>query len=121
MHRIRVALAFDRASAGKSIPARMAMIAITTRSSIKVKADWAWRLIPSPEYFTTGDIAWEVQELDLIDRLDVGFITELPDDGFRRRDFEDLRLLSEVTVAEIIAEDGVAIAGRRLRVDLRGP
>src|ERR1051325_816602 len=109
MQRVRVVLAFERARAGKSIPARMAIIAITTRSSIKVKADWAWRVILSPEYFTTGDIARDVQELDLVDRLNVGFIAELPNDCFRRRDFEDLRLLSEVTVAEIIAEDCIAI------------
>src|ERR1051326_7777679 len=41
MHWIPLALDFDFAMAGRSMPARMAMIAMTTSSSIKVKADVA--------------------------------------------------------------------------------
>jgi hypothetical protein len=37
MHLIELAFAFAFAKAGKSIPARMAMMAMTTRSSIRVK------------------------------------------------------------------------------------
>jgi hypothetical protein len=38
-HAVRLAFSFAAESAGRSIAAKMAMIAITTRSSINVKAD----------------------------------------------------------------------------------
>jgi len=37
-HDVRLAFSRDEASAGSNIPARIAIIAITTRSSINVKA-----------------------------------------------------------------------------------
>ena len=42
MHSSAWALAFAEANTGNNIPARMAMMAITTRSSISVKA---WRVV----------------------------------------------------------------------------
>jgi hypothetical protein len=45
MHKIPVALVFALESAGRSMPARMAIIAITTRSSINVNPEAReWRL-----------------------------------------------------------------------------
>jgi hypothetical protein len=43
VHLIACALALARESAGSNIEARIAMIAITTSSSIKVKAERGWK------------------------------------------------------------------------------
>jgi hypothetical protein len=42
-HKVLTALLFARERAGKSMPAKMAMMAMTTSSSIKVKALAQWR------------------------------------------------------------------------------
>ena len=63
----------------------------------------------SSDYFAPGHIAGDVEELDLVDRLEVRVVVELPDDFLFARHFDDLRLFADVAVAEIDAEDGVAV------------
>jgi len=56
-----------------------------------------------------GDVAWDIEELDLVDRLKVNVILELPDDLLVWCQLEELGLLTQVSVAEVVAEDGIAI------------
>ena len=80
----------------------------------------AVKLLPTPltlhkwtkclaEYLTLRHIARHIEHLHLIDRLEVGAVLELPDKFFVGGDFKEAGLLADVAVAEVIAEDGVAI------------
>src|ERR1043166_2435286 len=56
-HRARLHCSFERARAGKSIAARMAMMATTTSSSIKVKANTgSGEALPPPPDTEIGDV-----------------------------------------------------------------
>jgi hypothetical protein len=46
----------------------------------------------SAENFPFGDVAGDVEQLDLIDGFEISLVPDLPDDLFVRRHLEDLRL-----------------------------
>ena len=54
-------------------------------------------------------VSRDIEDENLVDRLEFRVLFELPHDLFVTRDFECQRLLANVTVTEVIAEYGVSV------------
>ena len=74
--------------------------------------------VPLPQNSAPSDVARHIQQLHLVDGLELGVVTELPDDLLAGGHLEELGLFPDVSVSEVTREDGVAV-GQALAAAIR--